>query len=281
MTAPDRFSTSGPDWAIIPFDAADPAHVAAIAAIWTGACGPDLALAPDTVLYHTWSVTGAVQAGQLAVCDGQPVGVALASAFPDDPATAMPDLGWIDAIAVLPAHQRQGIGSALLAWAGDWLRDQGCSAGQLGGSLRPFAPGLPTALGTAAFFYRRGYEDAHHTWDLAADLTDYSPATGALAVTCRPAEPGDGDALLAFWQREFPGRWRFEYQEHLREGGRLSDYLLLWTDRGVDGACLLTLENSLRPVERFFPYGLPRPWGQLGTVGVSQDRRGRGYGLTL
>jgi predicted N-acetyltransferase YhbS len=57
--------------------------------------------------------------------------------------------------------------------------------------------------------------------------------------------------------------------------------MLLWTDRGVDGFCLLTFEDSAQPLERFYPYQLPRPWGQLGAVGVSVDRRGRGFGAAL
>ncbi len=97
----------------------------------------------------------------------------------------------------------------------------------------------------------------------------------------RPAQPGEEDALLAFFQREFPGRWRFEFQEHLRGGGRISDYLILLTDAGVEGFCQLTFEDSLRPLDRFFMHGLPRPWGQLGPIGVSKACRGRGYGAAL
>ncbi len=271
-------------------DVAHPDRVAAIADIWNAACGPALALSLRAVQSHTRPATGGRQAGCLALRDGQLVGFVLASAFPADPLVSPPDLGWIDAIAVRPAQQRQGIGSALLAWAEDWLRDQGCAACWLGGSLRPFVPGLPVELGTGTFFAHRGYETVSSVWDLACDLSGYKalcPSPKAQApkpktqIVVRPARPGDENDLLSFWQREFPGRWRFEYEEFRREGGRLSDYVILWTERGIDGACQLTFEDSVRPVERFFPHGLPRPWGQLGTVGISADRRGQGYGVAL
>ncbi|MEZ4581603.1 MAG: hypothetical protein R3A10_08190 [Caldilineaceae bacterium] len=61
----------------------------------------------------------------------------------------------------------------------------------------------------------------------------------------------------------FPGRWRYEFEEFLRTNGRISDFMVLWTADGVDGFCRLTFEDSSRPLDRFFPYTLPRPWGQL------------------
>jgi predicted N-acetyltransferase YhbS len=103
----------------------------------------------------------------------------------------------------------------------------------------------------------------------------------ALDGMVRPGQPGEEEALLTFLRREFPGRWRYDCEEALRNGQRFSDYMLLWTERGVDACCVLTFADSMRPIERFYPYQLPRPWGQLGTVGVSVDRRGRGYGLAV
>jgi predicted N-acetyltransferase YhbS len=41
------------------------------------------------------------------------------------------------------------------------------------------------------------------------------------------------------------------------------------------------LEDSAWPIERHYMHRLPRPWGQLGPIGVSRDCRGKGYGTTL
>jgi GNAT superfamily N-acetyltransferase len=268
-------------------DPHNPDHISPIVTIWNAACGPDLAITPRFVEFNTRLSTGAVQAGRIAGKNGAPVGFVLASALPNDPDTSPPNVGWIDAIAVLPNAQRQGIGSALLAWAEEWLRDQGCTRARLGGSLRPFVAGYPVELGNAAFFTRRGYVERANSgeaWDVARDLSDYQGAThlgGASDLVLRPAQPGDEDALLQFLLREFPNRWRFEFQEFLRQNGRISDYMLLWTERGVDGFAHLTFEDSLCPIDRFYMHRLPRPWGQLGPIGVSADARGRGYGALL
>jgi predicted N-acetyltransferase YhbS len=97
----------------------------------------------------------------------------------------------------------------------------------------------------------------------------------------RPAQPADANAILDFLRREFPGRWRFEFEEFVRERGRFADYIILETARGIEGVARMTFENSERPIERYYPHRLPRPWGQIGSIGISQDARGKGYGGAL
>jgi GNAT superfamily N-acetyltransferase len=278
-----------------PFEAENGAHHAAAAAIWNAACGPDLAISPAAVRFNTAPVTGATQAGRVATIEtgdtqsgDQAVGFVLASAFPEgDPVVSPRDMGWVDAIAVSPGFQRRGTGTALLAWAERWLTAQGCTRYRLGGSLRPFAAGLPVALQTEGFFRKLGYVDrpaGKHVWDVARSLRDYAPPSRlrtGLTSEVRPLMPGEEGAALAFFRREFPGRWQFEFLEFLAGGGRVADYLIMLTERGIDGFCQLTFEDSLRPMDRFFMHGLPRPWGQLGPIGISQACRGRGYGALV
>ncbi len=272
---------------LIAFNLVDPDHLAASTAIWNAACGPDLAISERAMAYNTGAVTGGVQAGQIAAEAGQPVGFILASTLKGDESASPPEAGWVDAIAVDPAYQRRGVGAALMGWAEAWLAGQGCQRFRLGGNIRPFTAGLPVQLGDETFFNRRGYvgRPGHErSWDVAHDLRDYVTPPSALkaaGLTARPAGHGEEEVLLAFLRREFPGRWRFEAEVHLQDGGRISDYVLLWSERGVDGFCQLTYEDSRRPLDRFFPRGLPRPWGQLGSVGVSWDRHGKGYGAVM
>ncbi len=270
------------------FETDNEAHHTAAAAIWNAACGLDLAITPAAVRFNTLPTTGATQAGQVASVQGQAVGFVLASTFPEgDPAVSPRDMGWVDAIAVAPGYQRCGIGTALLAWAEGWLAEQGCARFRLGGSLHPFAAGLPAALGADGFFRSRGYVDrsaGEYVWDVARSLRDYAPPSSVrqgLSSEVRPLRPGEEGAALTFFRREFTGRWRFEFQEFVAGGGRVSDYLVLQTERGIEGFCQLTFEDSLRPMDRFFMYGLPRPWGQLGSIGVSQGCRGKGFGALV
>lgn len=267
-----------------PLESANPAHLSTIVSIWNAACGPDLAITLHFVVYNLQSITGVVQAGQIAVREGTPAGFVLASALPGDPATSPSELGWIEAIAVLPDAQKQGMGGELLAWAENWLREQGCTAARLGGSLCPFVAGYPTELGNEDFFRRRGFGPRggrEYVWDVARDLSDYTTTRRLPDVTIRPMRMGEENALLGFFQHEFPGRWRFEYEEFLRRGGHISDWIVLLGESGVDGFARLAFEDSTQPLDRVYPYRLPRPWGQLGPIGVSARLRGSGYGGAL
>lgn len=274
---------------MLEFSALNPKHssdLADAARMWTRACGEAFALSQRAVAYNTRPCVGGTQVGRFAHVDGERVGFVLASVLQNDARAASPDGGWIDALAVAPEFQKRGIGRALLDWAESWLRAQDCTTARLGGGLRPFAPGAPTELGSADFFRAHGYRARNEnaeTWDLGLDLRDYvSPAfLRAQDVVMRPARASDADALHEFLEREFSGRWRYEFEQHLRDGTRISDYMLLMSERGIDACCLMTMEDSLRPVERFYPSPLPRPWGQVGSIGVSADRRSAGYGSAL
>lgn len=271
-------------YTLIDFDSQSATHRTALTEVWNAACPSDLMLSNRLVEFNLQPVTGGQQVGQLALQTETIVGFVLASTLQGQPQVVAPTVGWIDALAVTSQCQRQGIGAALLTWAETWLAQQGCQTIVLGASQHPFMPGVPSTLETTPFFQQRGYGHANQTWDVAADLTNYKPPATVrpIAGEVRPALPGDEAALSAFLQREFPGRWHFEFEEFLRHPAhRLSDYMVLWSERGVDGFCQLTFEDSLRPIERFFPYQLPRRWGQLGPIGVSADRRGRGYGAAL
>jgi predicted N-acetyltransferase YhbS len=271
-----------------PFDPSDAQHIDALVSIWNSACGPDLAISARIVAFNAQPSPGADQAGRNANQHREPVGFALASILPNDVEAAPANHGWIDAVAVTPTAQRQGIGGDLMAWGESWLREQGGRSVSLGASMHTFTPGLPVELNNLSFFSRCGYGyppsfDSGITWDVAANLATYRPPRTVREIdgVVRPARPGDEKALLQFLRREFPGHWRYEFEEHIQRGARISDYMVLWTERGIDGSCQLTFEDSHRPVERFFPYRLPRPWGQLGSIGVSEDLRGRGYGAAL
>lgn len=265
------------------FSPSAPFHLRAAVDIWNAACGGDLAISERFAAFNLQPCRGEVMEGRLATVDGEPAGFVVASALRGEPLVNSHGEGWVCAIAVAPQAQAQGIGGGLLTWAEEWLQTQGCTRVRLGGSLRPFAPGIPEETNAAAFFARRGYDQVYAAHDMAANLATYAPPPTVREVdaAARPAQRGEEEVLLAFLRREFPGRWRYEAEEFLATGGRIGDFMLLWTARGVDGCCRMTFEDSAWPMERFYPYRLPRPWGQVGSIGISADCRGKGYGAYL
>lgn len=248
-----------------------------VIALWNVAAHSDYSINKRLFTYNMIPSTGEVMEGRLAIRDDKLVGFVLACAVRDG------TLGWVSAIAVHPSTQRQGIGSQLLYWAENWLRDKGCKRIRIGGNLRPFLPGLPYVMREhLAFFEKHGFQlpaNQPYEYDIARSLRDYTtfypqPAGAELA----PMQPGEQNLLLEFLACEYPGRWEFEAKEFVKNGGRASDFLLLRVDGILHGFCRLTLEDSERPIERFYPQRLPRSWGQFGPLGLSKSVLGRGLG---
>lgn len=265
-------------------------HWDAASELWRRGCGDGFALSPRAMAYNLRVPLDAVQVGRFAVMGGERVGFVLATVLNGHAEIAPANLGWLDAIVVAREFQGRGIGSALLEWAHEWLRGQGRTVSRLCGGLRPFAPGLALEW-NVDFFHGHGYaprDENPRVQDFGRDLRDYvSPAfVRASEVECRPATESDVPALRAFLGREFPGRWEYEFEQHLRDGAleysaRVSDYMVLLSERGLDACCVMTFEDLVRPVERFYPAPLAHPWGQVGAIGVSADRRNAGYGSRL
>ena len=248
--------------------------------IWNAAVHPDYPFTEGFLRYNLIPSTGEKLEGRILTHQEKTVGFVLACAFPQDP---LATLGWISAIAVEPLAQRQGIGSVLLTWAEHWLKENGCKRVRIGGNLRPFLPGLPYATyENAVFFEKHAYQSPSrqpYEYDIARSLKDYEsiyPKPDYADLT--PMQPGEEHLLLDFLHREYPGRWEFEAREYVKNGGRASDFLLLRVHGEVHGFCRLTLPDSERPIERFYPQRLPQPWGQFGPLGLSKAVRGQGVG---
>ena len=294
----------------IDFDAKDPQHLGWTVELWNDATGNELPITERFLKFNFTEDADVARGGRIAFVEGRPGGFVLCSACPGAPsAISTGVVGWIEAIAVASSYQRQGIGKALLRWAEEWLASQSSgqddsstsasddgaetersanlkSGGriQVGGGIRPFAPGPLADSAAEAFFLACGYDYAEEPfgWDVARSLSDYqSPPLREAPAAARPGQPGQEAELLSFLAKEFPGRWHWQAERFLEEGGRISDYMLLWTQEGVQGSCRLTFEDSVNPIDRFYPYGLPRPWAQLGSIGVSAHLRGLGMGLLL
>ena len=265
---------------LIPLSLQDADGIKKLLFIWNSASHPDYLLNERFLAYNALPFSGETIGGRLAILNDEPVGFVLACIVTDDSAMM---LGWVSALAVFPAAQRQGIGSSLLDWAEDWLKMQGCKRIRVGGNLRPFAPGLPYAMReNLSFFEKHDYQSPvgqPYEYDIARSLKDYqSLYAKPIQADLAPMQPGQESLLLDFLKREYPGRWEFEAREFVKNGGRPRDYLLLRVNNKVEGFCRITLEDSERPIERFYPQRLPRPWGQFGPLGLSKAVRGQGLG---
>ena len=246
---------------------------ARLAGLWNAAMGAEWAVTPRALRYNLRPSAGVLRAGQLAEVDGLPIGFALVERGEGGAE------GSLVALAVDPRYQGRGAGSALLAWALDWLADRGVREVYLGGGARPWIPGLPEDAEQAQeFFLRRGFAFEEKTWDMACGLQDYDrPALSQWPqAEIHPATEADLPALFDLLARDFD-YWLSDYAQFIDDGGRPSDIIVLYAGGALRAFCWTTLEDSARPLERFFPNRLGRPWAQLGSIGTAAADRGLGY----
>lgn len=201
-------------------------------------------------------------------------------------------VGWISLLAVDPkiAETRQAA-EALLEHALGWLRAHGADQIRFGGDLRKFIPGLPSGAPAAYFdaLEAVGFERGGTVSDLycrldTPDSNDAIESYGSSSpeVTVRPARPGDEPDLREFVQRHFPGRWAYQVDSNCRLPGTISDYWLVY--RGETPVAFTRTGKRDSPVLSSCVNWGAR-WGPdycgLGPIGVADEHRGNGYGLTL
>lgn len=233
---------------------------AAVASLWQVALEPAWPLLPGAIAI--------LSDGVLAVESGRPVGF-----------VAMDIAGSITLLLVHPAHQRRGIGTALVDAALRRLGAAGATQVAAGsGGTSSIWLGVPLDLSAAAgFFAARGWDARHDTLDLVADLRGYRvPAwacDGAVrsGVTIRPGTESDADAVVAFETAIFP-RWT----RWFRSGGQ-NVLIACDSEGGIAGTLLFSGPRA----DIVFGPMLGPDAGTIGCVGVAPHRQERGAGTAM
>ncbi|HUW69655.1 MAG TPA: GNAT family N-acetyltransferase [bacterium] len=211
------------------------------------------------------------------------------------PDGAVPAIGYLSWLLVDQNQRRQGTGTALLAQAGRWWEAHGASTVRLGSDHYHLFPGRPVEHGPgwdafAGFAGRFGFSGEGIECDLIADLRSLDAArpvasaelTGHYAYIA--FDPKRTDAVMAFMERAFPGRWADEIAEAMAAGLRPDDLALAVDTR--DGAIVgfSRIYDAASPVRGPSMYWLgllgSKPGG-LGPIGVDSSRRGEGLGMGL
>jgi GNAT superfamily N-acetyltransferase len=210
---------------------------------------------------------------------------------------AIPAAGFLSFIAVAEASSRRGIGSKLLAEAEAWLAQSGARKLSFGHDSYHFFPGLPlddspSSKSLGAFLDAKGFKPESDLVeeDLIADLGELDMAVLAARA---PLASGYGfrfyekslrGRVEAFFDAEFPGRWKSDTFEALDAGMRDKDLTLLIDEASGEVVGFSRVYDEQSPVLGPGVYwrGImgPSPGG-LGPIGVSRSVRGKGLGLAL
>ncbi len=260
--------------------------------LWNASFGPEFQLTEGLWLQNTRSDPSFRPADLILARDnqGKLAGFAQAKMFRDTVNYPGRDLGQITgrghiaAIAVRPDYRRQGLGQTLLTETEAYLHENGADHFYAGENFRHYFPGIPKHSAAALnFFQAEGYTLGVTEVDLDGPLDPavFEPAIAAAReVTFRQGRPGDETALLDFLKRSFPGRWYYDTNLYLEQGGLIEDVSLVEDRAGTVQGFLL----SYRPGGKIigpgrFWLGDKAEWGGIGPLGVSLDIRGLGAGL--
>ena len=163
------------------------------------------------------------------------------------------------------------------------LRNRGISKLTFGTDTGHFFPGCPEDFGPLKdFLMIEGFTEGPEIVDLQRDLSDYrNPYPIPEDAHYRPAEKKDIGRLVAFLDREFPGRWRYDVMSKVDAEGPDCIFALFLED-GIDGFALIQDWNDNMPIGgAVWRADLGANWGSLGPIGVSKGLRGKGYGHAL
>ncbi|WP_428940006.1 GNAT family N-acetyltransferase [Fontivita pretiosa] len=205
--------------------------------------------------------------------------LAIARQVPLENAPPDADRGYITLLGVLPAHQRRGIGSAMLELAENYLRSQGRTLVM----VSPYAPGyFICGVDVAAyesglrFLLKHGYQEVYRPIAMQIDLWNFQvpqwvrQREAALQSAGVAVEPYCAELtlpLLDFAAREFAGDWVRVCRQTMTQitlGDRADRLMVAYERQSGRVVGYSHYEN-----ERFGP------------IGVAGSERGRGLGHIL
>ncbi|MBL8059638.1 MAG: GNAT family N-acetyltransferase [Chthonomonas sp.] len=168
------------------------------------------------------------------------------------------------------------------------LKAQGVQKLLFGQDSRHFFPGAPedwTELGQ--ILVELGFQFINNQVDLERDISTYEAPAGSLEALAgdefvvRPCEASDLMSLSAFFEGEFPGRWK---HDTLEKWNLDSPSTVIGLFRGTDcaGFALVQQDGTALPIGgAVWGQSLGASWGSLGPIGIAKDLRGRGLGDAL
>lgn len=192
-----------------------------------------------------------------------------------------PTRGWINVMFVDEAHQRKGVGEALVRKAEEKLKSMGAESVTLGAySPNYFFPGIDAENYTAAksFFEKLGYQAGKASYSMCKDLHGYRIGGDTPDKKAKAEEAGYrfihfeykyALELLEFLKEEFGGGWKRNALISM-QNNTAEDCILLVLDRDekIAGFCMRMIDGN--PM-RFGPIGVKADTRNYGIGGILFD----------
>jgi GNAT superfamily N-acetyltransferase len=181
------------------------------------------------------------------------------------------------------AFDDRAAGEAILKQVTAWASSQAATVSlTFGQDSDHIWPGVPVDHSELSeLLMGAGFTAGSEVVDLQRDLVGYLPRDpGCDAAEYRVATAEDESGMFEYFDREFPGRWRFDVMQQFYEDPAR---VFLWAPDGeVHGHALIQQDGTDHPIGgAVWRTSLGPNWGALGSIGVSADRRGGGSGGRL
>ncbi len=173
----------------------------------------------------------------------------------------------------------------LMSDAKKTLRQRGVSCILFGMDSRHFWPGVPTDFPSLNNFLTiEGFDLSGEYFDVERDISNYQPPRPMPTenVDFRVLTSDDQRGLERFFDREFPGRWRYDIFWKIEREGNYDGLVGLFHKGDIHGFASIQGPGTQFPIGgAVWRNDLGENWGALGPIGVSQQVRGEGWGGAL
>lgn len=271
------------------------AQASGLTGLWNAVAGVEFPLDERLLLQQLRLDTDPRRCFAFVEPDGGIIAAALVKrAARTGPSGEVPATGYLSWLAVDARHRRRGLATLLLNEAKAWLSSLGATSVRFGSDYYHLLPGRPVEQGAGyvalgAFLDNRGFVGEAEEYDLVSNLASgagpaEAPVGAGGRFEYRQFRPEERPAVIAFMQRNFPGRWTHEAAEAIAAGMRPADLMLAIDTANGDIVGFSRIYDGSSPV-----LGPGVYWrslmgsnpGGLGPIGIDASRRGAGLGYGL
>jgi GNAT superfamily N-acetyltransferase len=201
----------------------------------------------------------------------------------------------INSIAVDFKYRNKGIGSKLLSFCETELKNEGVNSLSIGRDTFHFFPGAPTEyIQSVSFFKRRGFEEENIESDLVCDLKNIDLEETIIKRSLKinrderfefsELNEEYKDSLMEFLKKTFPARWNGDMGLYFKYGMEHKDIIIVLDkkeDKVVGFSHIFDKYSKVIGPGIYWRELLGDNFGGLGPIGIDEDYRKLGLGLTL
>ncbi|MFU0783130.1 MAG: GNAT family N-acetyltransferase [Thermoanaerobacterium thermosaccharolyticum] len=181
---------------------------------------------------------------------------------------------WLNILLVDKKFRYHSYGMSLYKLSEKKLINLGIKKILLGGDVNNFFSGIPEpTYEVERFFKDLGFQLNEQHFDLMADVSklDFSKLNVEInmdsSYIVKEFRLNDINALNKFFDKNFPGRWKYEINNYIENSRDFRNLILMWCGRSVIGFCKINVDATGN--------------GSLGPIGIDIDYRGKKLGNKL